>query len=1774
VNRSRPHTVAIAILAIGLSCVTALAQEPFDRQAFFAVPDFEELPPDIEVVSEKTEDGVKVTEMYLAGVPLNGKPTRVYGFYCRPAKDGKYPAVIEIHGAGFGGSQVSPAAGIAYAKKGFACFVMDWAGPTDKRREMGWRHSEFSAAGNLAAPLPDQENKPWPHTFKIAEPAENGIVNAVRFARRIGMFLRSRPEVNPDQLCVSGMSAGAHLTLLLLGVDPTIRAAAVKYGCGFIDDIYFGGYFGPLTLCPKAEQDRWLAVLDPKHGLRDYRTSTLILSGTDDRFFCMPAVLQTWRVIPAEKRLIMRPNDDHSLVNNVDIPAAWFQSVLNTTPAWPTITPLTTRVADDQLTLRVQADSQPGIERVDIVVKRQPAEMFKWGRDQDPVKNAKWDVQPAALEGDAWTLTLPAPVEGEQLVAYATAYDKLGREVSSDTVELPDYPKWRGLTYEPWEKVFKAGEFQRCELSHPEKITKVRDAGNLSGRREGDKWDPIAGWFEYDFRAPFSGWYELIVPGGGQTEYTLDGQYAFGVGTGDKVGNFYLEHDRHTLRIQRTHWTGMRAIEGFTLRAVPPDKTAGHVRVTTIKNHQARRLGEEIRLRVRSGRLPKPATLTAELVVAGEVASSASVELCDWPSDEIRIVPLACSRAGGGVIRFKIDGREVDSGDLRPISVQIIDTAAQPSTAELRKELLAEIDCATTPPDYFGGGETRVVEKPFGAYRESGEVGWLQHMDSTNPSWFAYSFTVPEGQQPYYFEIDYPDDQQRTFCLAVREATPGAYPTTAGADTGGEYALSNSMQTQTILHWARGTEMRLLCITPSTGYRAAAARIRLYRLPDGLSKLPAPSGRGFGNWYEEGGSMLGVYAAPNGSLAGSAVAADRWAQSVAFMGGDTLIYTMAIYQFGLYPSRYNVSFCSPSTADVVGTIVLACERAGLKFFGEFHPEARELNWPVNADPERRHQATHRSGRLRNKSTEPIYNPLWPANREWYLGMIAEFAERYRESPAFQGVSLRLMSWANPGLNNFQSADWGYDDDTIGLFSDETGITPEVDAAAADRHRQRYDWLKANAWQKWLDWRCAKITGLHAEIAAMLRDIRPDLQLLLNGSFDDLRGSGIDPAALSEIPGLPLIGGCPYGRRGRSVAANIDIRDALIDPDKLTQLCPPNGSGAFMFGAGYFEATGVVVPPEQLGFDAKTKRHWMSGVVNPAGRNYLERYALALAEADAQFLADGGNAYTLGQPLLRGFLKEYRALPAVPFTPVAGARDPVAVWQGDGGSHQSPVISHQSGRGFTDYRSPITDHFFYAVNRESYPVTVKLAFDGDGPIERLATGDAVELDNGVLTVTLPPFGLLTYSASPARQITGVTTIPPAAEQEKARRVSDWLTRTAAAADNRDDLQPADKQTLREAAQTVAGELAVGHLWRVKALCQTAPLQQIFQKMLLYPPLSYPRPALGPMTVGGRYTRQGDFGQPETLAASLRADGTPGFTATVPGQESLGALATWGGSEAELPLGFEVAVPQRYRLWARLAVGENCANVAVVYGGNILPLAPRDNAEPNSGLVVRTVELGLLPGNQQIVLRAIGDRQAYLDQLYLEPLYTPVEPLAFAAYFSNPDQKHWSAPLPPETAAYAPEMTFAGTDGKDVKQVRWEPYPGDVLGHNHSCGANGAWATVRCPPGPLGKEVVAYCRTTITAPSARPALIRFGATSQIRLFVNGELIVDSVEEKLNLRWNFGMKTRQINLKAGENILLVKLGNAGDTDPEYWRLVNFHADITDPGDLEFDADVRRKE
>ncbi|MHB1158659.1 MAG: alpha/beta hydrolase family protein [Phycisphaerales bacterium] len=449
--RSRLSLFTICLWIASAAPVPAQVQPvPAD---YFAVPDFQTLPPNIEVLSEKVADGVKVTELYFAGAPFNGQPTRIYAYYCRPEKTGVYPAVVELHGAGL--DVLSPASAIRYAQNGFCCIALDWAGPcADRKQPRKPPYSEFNSPGNLAYPLPDADKaKAPPHGWRLYGPDVDGVRNGVLFIRRAVMFLQSRPEADPDKLCISGMSAGAHLTLLALGVEHSFKAAAVKYGRAYIRDLCFGGYFGPITMCSEEQQNAWLAALDPKHHINDFNAKVLLLSGTDDIFFWMPGVLHTYRAIPTDKRLLMLPNDNHTQVGNVPVPLAWFRSILKIAPPWPTVDAPAATSQGDTLQLSVKVAASTSITNVAFWIKRSPRANFHWSGKEvakipgqnPPPQPVPWVSIPAHSVGNLYVASIPAAQPDEQIVVYAMVEDAGGIKVSSDTLEYPSYPEWRQI---------------------------------------------------------------------------------------------------------------------------------------------------------------------------------------------------------------------------------------------------------------------------------------------------------------------------------------------------------------------------------------------------------------------------------------------------------------------------------------------------------------------------------------------------------------------------------------------------------------------------------------------------------------------------------------------------------------------------------------------------------------------------------------------------------------------------------------------------------------------------------------------------------------------------------------------------------------------------------------------------------------------------------------------------------------------------------------------------------------------------------------------------------------------------------------------------------------------------------------------------------------------------------------------------------------------------------------------------------------------------------
>ncbi|MBC7802966.1 MAG: hypothetical protein H7Y16_03735 [Candidatus Parcubacteria bacterium] len=999
-----------------------------------------------------------------------------------------------------------------------------------------------------------------------------------------------------------------------------------------------------------------------------------------------------------------------------------------------------------------------------------------------------------------------------------------------------------------WSLTRAAASFDRAQTTHPEQRKKVLSSGSLAGDRSG----PVTGWFEYEFEVPNAGWYTLSVDGtAGDAEFLLDAggnppraaaSLSGGNGARDgreKIGNLYLAAGRHSLRLERYFWTGFSDIRAIVLRA-SDERLANTVAARLTQGGTIFRTGECPELEISSGARTGARKLDVWVYVPGgpvrqkfELAVPAAAGL------QTQRVRLPCSEEGALAVGFGEAGAYIDANDLRHLSYEVIGTRAPAGPAKpSSRTLVEEIDLASNAPDFSGGEASRVVSAGLGRYRESGAAGWLPYQSlpaaakamRPSPSWFAYALKNVTPQQPHMVEVDYPDDARRSFTIALRESAPLDYPVAGGVDSGGEFSLSGSMLTHSLLYWPRAPGTRVVFMNSGDGPRAAAARIRVYRLDAG----PAPSaagaaagsggGRLFANWYEEGSNFLSMYGAPDLSPRGYQLAAERWARAVAGIGGNLLMPTVSIYSFNLYPSRYNRAFAVRQDYDMVRRLALVAEKNGLKLVPELHPRADELAWPHAASPDPKpNLLVSKEGRTK-PGLPPLYNPIFPANQDWYIEMIGELADGYAWSPALAGVSLRLMQWANPALNNFQSLDWGYDDYTVGRFVAERGIAVPMGVETdTGRHAARYRWIMANAKADWIDWRCEKIAELYARAANRLRRARPDLQLY-STVFDAypsehgagwLREAGIDPVRLARIPGVVLVNSLhAYGRRYEERTTQ-GTRDNLLVPEVLNALRPAGAPGSVLPYARYLEAIESVVPPTDLGFPAATRATWTSGVSNPAGRHMLERYALALAETDAHFLGDGGNAYTLGQPVLAGFLREYRALPAARFKPRADARDPVAVWELEQGK----------------------ERLFYAVNRERYPVTLEIRLSGAGRFVSLASGDALPAVNGTARIALQAYELRGFRGPSLLRISGLTAFAPPAAIEQLRAQVAWLSQLAADSGGLRglvQLNAAQRDLLLKAAAASASDLRAGRLWQARTRIENHTLLDVYARLGRVPP----------------------------------------------------------------------------------------------------------------------------------------------------------------------------------------------------------------------------------------------------------------------------------------------------------------------------------------------------
>lgn len=410
---------------------------------------------------------------------------------------------------------------------------------------------------------------------------------------------------------------------------------------------------------------------------------------------------------------------------------------------------------------------------------------------------------------------------------------------------------------------------------------------------------------------------------------------------------------------------------------------------------------------------------------------------------------------------------------------------------------------------------------------------------------------------------------------------------------------------------------------------------------------------------------------------------------------------------------------------------------------------------------------------------PMFNPLHPEVQKQVLNLISEVVSRYSKHSSLKGISLNF--W-HATILWFGTLESGYDDYTVGQFEKDMRISLDVALDDTERFSKRAAVLTTKYLDMWIKWRCEKIT----EFICKIRDItlNAGLTLILNfwnetsrgfmvgdaqyGSGMDqitmLKNGGIDFKRLSKEDGIELSvetnmlrdRGKPEGAKASLEKSRIFHDIAFMDNSWSDVLKFAEQPGSFLFNC-WVECwgnhtrypcekndTNIPVVKRMYGKEAEfifrencfypDDGFWWDSqsritALFPVYPYYLEPDAFSLAKYDTFDITRGGlylDKANTAQTL--DFSRSFRALPKKRFETVGKRTDPVAVRQ-------------------LKYNGKL---YFYAVNIEPYPITVKLELNRKSEVTQLWSGEVLS-ERESLTLVLDAFSLKSFAADIATGI---------------------------------------------------------------------------------------------------------------------------------------------------------------------------------------------------------------------------------------------------------------------------------------------------------------------------------------------------------------------------------------------------------------------------------------
>lgn len=1280
-----------------------------------------------------------------------------------------------------------------------------------------------------------------------------------------------------------------------------------------------------------------------------------------------------------------------------------------------------------------------------------------------------------------------------------------------------------------------------------------------------------------------------------------------------KIANLRLGAGRHTVSFKRVGRMAFPAGFARTWRVEEAGAAAQDRVDARIMSRRELRKGESLWLRVTGG--GDNVAASYDIYRVNELTrAETKITTLEFPATEdysVRDIEIPCDEEGVFCLVAKAGGRVLSQQEFVESAYFVIDTEpvtapASDVIAEAARTLVYDIDCVAntingapvqTGENYWeANGETRVVTIPAGRYRESSNglgpaVAAHPVALAENFSGFSYLLENVEPGKPCVIEIDHPDDDWRSVCVSIVDIYEkggagkkmrGYLPPTFGYETGGYLPLSNKMLTEKVMFWPNGGDVNLGIVSSRIGKRAAAARIRVYRVDGDLPALGINGhGRFIGMWMEEHERWHTHFNTPPNLPAHvrDFIGLKRTMQWLAHTGTNAFWPTVVAYQQATYDSpvldgyllkHYNLPRIS----------ALLCEKYGLSYVAEiFLARLRHFNETVMRagveNPDDLYTrtwwgfstSTAATSGGASEGTWPNWNILHPHVQDMMISIYGELADALADTRSFAGMSGRLDPWQWDGLYAISSLNWGYEDWTVREFEKDTGIkVPEGDDPEK-RFESRYRFL-TNPENKagWIAWRSARLTDYLQRLVARIRARNPELTLFLCGDgrqdenhapsipadvrerFSEM---GFDLEMLARMPGIAIVPATSYGR-GKTFTYLADQKayDRFQTPENLK--IGYNMTRAAAMGGAYQE-WGPQFPLAKLGAPLP-RWHYCSSSAS-AGINALEPLAVILAEQDTMMMRDGGYPLLFGQrDFYINWMRAFASLPRKPFEPLPFARDPVAAWQ----------------------RVEPDKTLFYVVNRERYAVEMVLDISGAREVLGLGRDETITIDNGRLPLVLAPFELRAFEAPVGASVTGATTSVPHGEIDFVKRRLTFAKKLLAEIEKgvfAGSFSGDEKEQFRLGVDAAVAALEAKSYWRVRTLLSSARMMSVYEKTGRYPERQVETrfPDLLENLRAERFDPDDPFLDAQALfrlrATPADSDAQFADTETFNPEWRFGKVVR-AGDAGVIEFDLEPPAASYYQLslgHVSMVPGE----LVVSLGGMRLSVCAKTNVAGNPEKTIFPAVL-LPAGKTRLrIERASNSSETksafgiYATKLVprLRPLNTTCWTVAapFDGFWKNNVMTDANVKRGMETD-YGPEAENAGGEriifrNEKNQEIRWRSTT-ETVGTHEDAGVNFA---TRAGLTGFG---IGYAQTFIESIEERDILIYIGSDWWANAWLNGELLKPA--GNLKMQQNTGAyfnawKPRPVSakLKKGVNRLVVK--NQGGSMYSW-----FTCYITDAGEL----------